>query len=120
MKMNSSVIAMYIDNVVVRSTALPIVSLEASSMVDSHEPVTYSATLTEGSPNGMTVTWHSSLMDTTWVDSTFNFQLSTFNLTYTLGGRDTITVTASNIHGSSSATAVVLVTDCSPIATLPY
>jgi hypothetical protein len=120
MKMNSSVIAMYIDNVVVRSTALPIVSLEASSMVDSHEPVTYSATLTEGSPNGMTVTWHSSLMDTTWVDSTFNFQLSTFNLTYTLGGRDTITVTASNIYGSSSATAVVLVTNCSPIATLPY
>ncbi len=120
MKMNSSVIAMYIDNVVVRSTALPIVSLEASSMVDSHEPVTYSATLTEGSPNGMTVTWHSSLMDTTWVDSTFNFQFSTFNLTYTLGGRDTITVTASNIYGSSSATAVVLVTNCSPIATLPY
>lgn len=111
---------LHIDNVTIRTTVEPIVSLAATTQALSHEPVTHTATLTEGSPNGLTITWHSTLMDTTWVDSTLNSQLSTFNLIYTLGGRDTITVTASNIYGSSSATATVSVTDCTPIATLPW
>ena len=118
--MASSGIGLYLDDIEVRTTTQPVVSLSVPSTVNSHEPITYTATLTEGSPNGMTVTWHSSLMDTTWVDSTLNSQFSTFNLIYALGGRDTITVTASNIYGSRTATAIVTVNDCTPIATLPY
>ena len=111
---------LHIDNVIIRSTALPIVNLAATTQALSHETVTHTATLTEGSDSNLTITWHSSLMDTTWVDSTLNSQLSSFNLIYTLGGRDTITVTASNIYGSYTVTSVVVVTDCTPIATLPW
>lgn len=111
---------LYIDNVTIRTTAEPIVSLSSTATVNSHEEVTYTATYVEGSTNGLTFTWHSALMDTTWVDSILNSQHSSFNLIYTFGGRDTITVTASNIYGSYTTTSVVVVTDCTPIDALPW
>ncbi|MBO7101021.1 MAG: choice-of-anchor J domain-containing protein [Bacteroidales bacterium] len=113
---------LHIDNVTIRTTVEPIVSLAATTQALSHEPVTHTATLTEGSTNGLTITWHSTLMDTTWVMNGSDGVNGQFGLEmmYTFGGRDTITVTASNIYGSSSASAVVIVTDCSPIDSLPY
>lgn len=108
-----------IDNVTVRSTAVPVVRLTAPTVVESHEPVTYTATLSEGNLGGLTYSWHSTLLDTVWVDNGANGQ-SGFNGMYEVGGTDTLTVIATNAYGSDTATAVVTVTACAPIATLPW
>lgn len=109
-------VGLYIDDVEVRSARLPIVSLTAPSMVNSHEPVTYTATLNEGSPNGLTYTWRSSLMGQEVVGN------RQWELTYTIdgvGNIDTVTVIAANAYGSDTATAVVTVYSCL-ISSLPW
>lgn len=101
-----------IDNVTVRSASVPVITLTVPTQVDSYDTVTFTATLVEGLP--CTYTWHSSLLDTTIV--TIN---TTITIVYPSGGTDTVTVVATNAFGNDSATAVVQVTECSPI-TLPW
>lgn len=106
-----------IDDVAIRSAQLPVVSLSAPTTVNSHEDVTYTATYVEGSTNGLSLTWHSALLDSTWtglLPSAANWAL-----VYPVGGYDTITVIATNIYGADSATRVVMVNSCL-IDNLPY
>lgn len=115
-------IGLYLDDIEVRTTELPVVSLSVPTIVNSHDVVNYTATCAEGSMNGLTLTWRSSLMDTTWVmngSDGVNRQY-VLEMMYTLDGIDTVTVIASNAYGTATATAVVFVNDCTPIATLPY
>ncbi len=106
-----------IDDVAIRSAQLPVVSLSAPTTVNSHEDVTYTATYVEGSTNGLSLTWHSALLDSTWtglLPSAANWAL-----VYPVGGYDTITVIATNIYGADSTTRVVMVNSCL-IDNLPY
>ena len=106
-----------IDDVAIRSAQLPVVSLTAPTTVYSHEDVTYTATYVEGSTNGLSLTWHSTLLDSTWtglLPSAANWAL-----VYPVGGYDTITVIATNIYGADTATRIVLVYSCL-IDYLPY
>ena len=109
----------YIDDVEIRSTAAPRVAVSGPVGVDSHYPATYTANLSEGTLGGLTYTWHSMLMDTTYTDSSASSSLSSFNLVYTLGGVDTLTVVASNAFGCDTAALVVTVNDC-PLVHLPW
>lgn len=106
---------LYIDDVEIRSSKVPVVSLSAPSATNSHTPVTLTATLIEGSSMGLTYTWHSTLMDSTMVTTA-----PMLTMAYTLGGTDTMMVIASNAYGADTATVTVSVTDCTPIATLPW
>lgn len=106
--------ALYIDNVTVRATALPVVSIAApataytSDLMDSAKAV-----LSEGSSTGLTYTWHSTLMGTTSTGSRLA-------LAYSAGGTDTLTLVASNAYGADTATALITVIDCQVVSTLPY
>lgn len=113
--LSSSSIGLYLDDIEIRTTVAPRVQLSAPSSVISHEDVAFSAALTEGSTSGLTYTWHSTLMDSTQTTTT-----PEWNMFYTLGGTDTISLVATNIYGSDTVTSVVQVTDCSPIDTLPW
>lgn len=103
---------LYIDNVTVRPTAAPIINVSAPSLVYDDE-VTYTATLIEGSSNGLSYTWHSSLMDTTFVGD------STITITYDTAGRDTVSVIAANLYGSDIATTTTEVRRCA-VRTVPW
>ena len=102
-----------IDNVTVRSASAPVIALTAPTQVGSNDTVTFRVTLVEGMP--CSYTWHSSLADTTIVTTN-----TVITLVYLHGGTDTVTVTATNTHGSDTAVAVVQVTECPSIATLPW
>ena len=108
----SSNTTLYIDNVTVRPTAAPIINVSAPSLVYDDE-VTYTATLIEGSSNGLTYTWHSSLMDTTFVGD------SSITITYDTAGRDTVSVIAANLYGSDIATTTTEVRRCA-VRTVPW
>ena len=117
-KENSS--TLYVNCVRVDYDTMPVlwqVTIPDRSRTDS--TITCSAGLLRGDTVDLTYTWHSSLMDTTWVDNT-TASLSTFNLTYTIGGLDTITVIASNNYGSDTMMRTVEVADCYPALTLPW
>ncbi len=100
-----------IDNVTVRSASAPVITLTAPTQVESYDTVIFTATLVEGLPSNYT--WHSSLMNQWSVAG------SQWSMVYTTSGTDTVKVVATNAFGSDSATAVVQVTDCTPI-TLPW
>ena len=106
----SNSVTLVVDNVLVRSTAVPVIRFEAPQSVESYDTVVYECNQTEGRP--CSYTWHSTLLDTTVVITD-----SHFHVFYTLGGTDTITVTATNAYGSATDTAVVYVADCAPLAT---
>lgn len=109
-----SATGLYIDNVEIRPAPVPVVSLSAPNPTNSHEPVTFTANLIEGSSTRLTYTWRSTLMDSTTVTTA-----PVLTMTYTAGGTDTVKVVATNAFGSDSATVVVQVIDCTPI-TLPW
>jgi len=111
----TSSVSLYIDDVEIRPSQVPVVSLSAPSATNSHTPVTFTATLVEGGSTGLTYTWHSTLMDSTMVTTA-----PVLTMAYTLGGTDTMMVIASNAYGADTATATVAVTDCTPIAALPW
>lgn len=104
-----------IDNVEVRDANVPRVALVLPDHVYSGDSITYAATLIEGNTAGLTYTWHSTLMDSTMVTTA-----PVLTMAYTLGGTDTMMVIVSNAYGADTATATVSVTDCTPIATLPW
>lgn len=89
----------------------------AISRTDS--TIACSVELLRGAGEGLTYTWHSSLMDTTWVGTGANGSHG-FNVTYTIGGTDTITVVAANAYGSDTMVRTVQVMDCRPVTALPW
>lgn len=98
-----SSIGLYLDDIEVRTTTVPVVTLASNASTYYWGDIaTFTATLSEGSPSGLTYTWHSTLLDTT-----INYQLSTFNLSYTIPGTDTVTVIATNAYGSDTAMVIV-------------
>ncbi|MBR4506335.1 MAG: T9SS type A sorting domain-containing protein [Bacteroidales bacterium] len=98
--------SLVIDDVEVRSAAVPRVSLAANRTTAYYgDTVTYTATLEEGNPNGLIYTWHSTLLDSTWVTYGSTSQCS---LTYGIhNGIDHVSVVAANAYGSDTATVNV-------------
>ena len=104
-----------IDNVTVRETNVPVITLTVPTQVENYDTVTYTVNLIEGNTAGLTYTWHSTMMDSTMVTTA-----PTLTMAYTVGGTDTIAVIATNAYGADTVSAVVTVHDCTPIATLPW
>lgn len=111
----------YIGEVKVDYDTLPVVgpvSAPAVGVVDS--TIVCTANLRFGATSGLTYKWTSTLMDTSWMD-TSQSHTSSFELRYTRAGMDTITVVATNSFGSdTSAPCIVNVIDCHPATTLPW
>lgn len=110
--------AICIDNIEVRATLIPRVGLEGPTAVRSLERVSFTGTLTEGRNEGLVLSWHSTLLDTTWVD-TLRTPVWPLHVTYPIGGVDTLSFTAANAYGSASDTLIVTVTECGNFV-LPY
>lgn len=111
-------IMLVVDNITLRATTLPVLTLTAPAEVSSLESVTFEGILNEGSHAGLSFLWHSTLLDSSWTSPAANTAVST--LAYSTAGTDTVTLIATNTYGSDTATAIVFVNDCSPITTLPY
>ena len=104
---------LYIDNVTIRTTAEPVVSIVAPAEVFTTDPVdTAVAVLSEGSSTGLTYAWHSTMLG----DGTG----SRFLLNYTTDGTDTLTLVVTNAYGRDTATAVITVKNCLAISTIPF
>ena len=118
---HGSFVDLYIDDVEIRTTALPRITLNGPTEAGSLDTVTYTAILSEGDTTGLTFSWHSSLLDSSWVVNGVNGLNGQcgLNVVYPYGGTDTVSVVAANGHGSDMATLVVTVHDCI-IDSLPY
>ena len=102
---------------------LPVLSLVTSpTKTRTDSTIACSVELLCGASDGMTITWHSSLTDTSLVVNGANgfYGVSGFEVHYTVGGMDTITVVASNAFGSDTAMCTVQVVDCTPATVLPW
>ena len=93
----------------------PQVTLSAPAETTIPDSVSYTATLNGCSSYGLNIVWHSSLLGTSLASSS----LVPFNVAYSVGGVDTITIIASNHYGTDTAVAVVNVVDCNG-RTLPF
>lgn len=118
--------AVVIDNIEVfydsTSAALdtlpPASAINNPSVIYAGDSALFTATLLHGNFTGLTYTWHSSLLNTTWID-TLHAPRTSFQLVYLTGGIDTITLTTSNQYGSSVTSRVVTINECR-ITTFPW
>ena len=85
----------------------PVVSIDADTVGYTCDGIEVQANVTSGDEAGLSYTWHSSLLDTT-----FSTSQPIVHLDYTVGGTDTLTVTATNAYGSGSAWCMVNVRQC--------
>ena len=106
-QVSSNYNCLYIDDVEVRSSAVPVVKLSADKTLCYYgDTATFTATLMEGSDSGLVYIWHSSLLDSTWTTNGDNTQCS---LTYGMvNGTDTVTMLATNAYGSDTASVAVM------------
>ena len=115
---NTSYFAVAIDNIEVfnadTASMQPMVAIEVPDEVSIHDTVVYTAHLLQGDLVGLSYTWHSSLLGIAVTEVT-----NTLEVVYTTMGVDTLTVTATNTFGSSSATAIVTVGNCN-YRSVPY
>ena len=96
-------IGLYFDDIEVRTTQVPIVRVTADASTYYYgDTARFTATLQEGSTNGITYTWHSTMLD-----STVTINSNLFTLNYTQSGVDTVTVIATNAYGSDTASVIV-------------
>ena len=95
--------SLLIDDVEVRATVAPRVTVAADGNTYYYgDTATFVATIEEGIRTGLTYTWHSTLLDSTFVAG------DTLRLCYgMLDGWDTVTVVATNAYGSGTATVSV-------------
>ena len=111
--------AVIIDNITVFNTSsdllLPHVTLDAPTTVIAYDTVTYTATLQDSSSEGVSITWHSSLLDSTWYAGSMP-AVASWELVYPVMGVDTVTVTATNSLGSNSDSRVVTVVGSPQVA----
>ncbi len=99
----SDAVGLYFDDIEVRSTQAPVVSVTAdASTYYNGDTARFTATLLEGSTNGITYTWHSTMLD-----STVTINSNLFTLNYTQSGVDTVSVIATNAYGSDTASVIV-------------
>ena len=77
-----------------------------------------SATLKRGSMDSLQHIWHSSLMDTTFVEN--GVTNTEFRLHYTLGGIDTLTYIYRNAFGADTVIRYIYVEDCHQAGMLPW
>lgn len=100
----SFVNGLFIDNVEVRSTVKPVVTLQADAANYYYgDSATFTATLAEGSTLGLSYAWHSTLLGADFVTAGKTLKLS-YGL---LAGLDTVTVVATNTFGADTAWIVV-------------
>ena len=100
--------------VAVGSHPLPEVALTIPARVEVGVEAEFAASINDCSVNGLTFTWHSTLLDTTVATL-----LPSLALMYEAEGTDTLTVIASNAYGADTAVTVFEVVDCSARA-IPY
>ena len=105
----------YIDDIEIRYTNIPVVALEAPQSITRGDTAEFTVTLVEGDTAGLTYTWHSSLMDSTFYGVN---GLNGLSMVYSTGGTDTLVVTATNAYGSVSDTAIIVV--CPIVRTFPW
>ena len=107
----------YIDDIEIRYTREPVVSLATSSeRLYGEDTVTAAVTLTEGDTVGISYLWSSAMADHGLAD--YIGSGAQMRFAYHGVGLDTIVVTVSNAYGSATDTAVVRV--CAVQDTLPY
>lgn len=107
----------YIDDIEIRYTREPVVSLATSAeRLYGEDTVTASVTLTEGDTVGISYLWSSTMADHGLAD--YIGSGAQMRFAYHGVGLDTIVVTVSNAYGSATDTAVVRV--CAVQDTLPY
>ncbi len=101
----------YIDNIEVflssQTGAPPVVTLDGPAVATRYEPTLMTAHLLQGDTAGLTYTWHSSLLDASWILA----DTTSLTLAYNIPGTDTLTVTATNAYGSDSAVHYLTVVD---------
>ena len=104
-------------HVAMYNSVVPIGSLAATSdAVAIGDTVRYAVHLTQAGDSLLTFSWHSTLLDTTFITSD-----STLALVYTVTGSDTLTVTVSNAYGTLVLqSGSVGVYDCSSLGVIPW
>lgn len=108
----------FVDNVQFYQQQSPIAVLQVPETVFVEDSSTYSCYMLLGVDSNMTCTFHSSLLDTTWME--VGTQSSEFGVIYNEGGLDTITMILANAYGADTATAIVNVADCRPVTAFPW
>ena len=106
----------YLDRVELLQELEPVFTLTAPTHARTGESVTLTAHWVTGANTGLTYTWHSSLLDTTWAPST----TATLSLSYPYSGTDTVTLIVSNAYGADTLTAIYPVVDCPAVTALPW
>ena len=104
---------MSIDNMVVRQTLAPVAAIDGHAIGNVGFTSTFEAVLVEGVAENLYYQWSSALSTTVEADS------NTFSVTYFDAGVDTVSVTVSNDHGSTTVVLLVDVRDLGA-APLPY
>lgn len=98
--------AVLIDNVQVLHMGtlalVPQVAVSGPTTVDAFDTVSFTAILLQGDTTGLSYTWHSSLLDSTFMSAD-----ETLTLHYDTVGTDTLTVIAANISCADTAMIVV-------------
>ena len=106
-----------VDDIVIRYTREPVVSLATSAeRLYGEDTVTAAVTLAEGDTVGISYLWSSTMADHGLAD--YIGSGAQMRIAYHGVGLDTIVVTVSNAYGSATDTAVVRV--CAVQDTLPY
>ncbi len=115
---NTNSIYLFVDDVTIRSTNMPVISMAATGVADVNIPATFSATLVEGDTTSLNWTWTSTMADAG--NATMTPDGASVEMTYTATGFDTLTVSLDNGFGTVSATMVVTARDLSPVTEFPY
>ncbi|MBR4505752.1 MAG: choice-of-anchor J domain-containing protein, partial [Bacteroidales bacterium] len=109
----------YLTSVQIRYANEPVVQAEADDGYFPGTPVTLTASLMEGDTVNLTYSWASAM--TQRGDATLTFDGGPqATLVPSVGGPDTVTVWATNNHGTDSTTIVVNIKPCATVDSLPW
>ncbi len=109
----------YLTSVQIRYANEPVVQAEADDGYFPGTPVTLTASLLEGDTVNLTYSWASAM--TQRGDATLTFDGGPqATLVPSVGGPDTVTVWATNNHGTDSTTIVVNIKPCATVDSLPW
>ena len=109
----------YLANVQIRYALEPVVQVEADDGYFPGTPVTLTASLLEGDTTSLIYSWASTMAQRGEATLTFDGGPQA-TLTPIVGGLDTVTVWATNMHGTDSTTIVVDIKPCGTVDTLPW
>ena len=106
----------------VLSHPLPqVVSLTCPTVVQSPDSILVQAGVNGCSSNGLSVSWHSSLLGASWSSPVRPAGFAQWRLFYPVGtsGTDTVTVIAGNAYGADTVVSIVRVQHCT-VMPVPY